>query len=71
MGVLSSFPQLDKSSVKLWNDLPEQNMGEDKGMGLKIAEMCLWEREKEDGRTKHEIKGFPRGYLPSIRCFAG
>ncbi|CAL8162446.1 unnamed protein product [Prunus armeniaca] len=39
MGVLSSFQQLDESFVKFWNDLPEKKMGEDKGMGLKIAKV--------------------------------
>ncbi|CAL8163320.1 unnamed protein product [Prunus armeniaca] len=39
MGVLSSFRELDESSVKLWNNLPEEKMGEDKGMGLEIAEV--------------------------------
>ncbi|CAL8170634.1 unnamed protein product [Prunus armeniaca] len=29
--------QLDKGSVKLWNDLPKEKMGGDGGMGLEIA----------------------------------
>ncbi|CAL9016269.1 unnamed protein product [Prunus brigantina] len=39
MGVLSSFRQLYESSVKLWNDLPEEKMGGDGGIGLEIVEV--------------------------------
>ncbi|CAL8989465.1 unnamed protein product [Prunus brigantina] len=39
MGELSSFRQLDESSVKLWNDLPKEKIGGDGGMGLEIAEV--------------------------------
>ncbi|PQP95744.1 hypothetical protein Pyn_38812 [Prunus yedoensis var. nudiflora] len=39
MGVLSSFRQLDENSVKLYNDLPEEKMGRDGGMGLDIAKV--------------------------------
>ncbi|CAL2227637.1 unnamed protein product [Prunus armeniaca] len=39
MGVLSSFRQLDGGSVKLWNDLPEDQMEKMEELGLEIAEV--------------------------------
>ncbi|CAL2255883.1 unnamed protein product [Prunus armeniaca] len=61
MGVLSSLRQLDESSVKLWNDLPEEKMGEDRGMGLEIA--------KVPG-MRDEACSLNVGCLPFLSCFA-
>ncbi|KAI5353010.1 hypothetical protein L3X38_005902 [Prunus dulcis] len=33
---------------------------------LALSGCGFWEREEEDGRTKHEIEGFQRGCLPSM-----